>query len=56
MQKQRINHAQTTDETRVEIALQGYAALIGSTQELAEAWDTMEAEEQVLQRAFVMAD
>lgn len=56
MQKQRINHAQATDETRVEIALQGYALLIGSAQELAEAWDTMEAEEQVLQRAFVMAD
>jgi hypothetical protein len=56
MQKQRINYAQATDETRVEIALQGYASLIGSAQELAEAWDTMSAEEQVLQRAFVMVD
>ena len=40
----------------VEIALDGYAALIASAQELAEAWDTMAEEEQVLQRAFVMSE
>lgn len=40
----------------VEIALGGYVALIAGAQELAEAWDTMEEEEQVLQRTFVMSE
>jgi hypothetical protein len=40
----------------IEISLRGYASLIESAQELAEAWDAMEEEEQVLQRAFVMSD
>ena len=51
------NHlAENNNEKLIEIALRGYASLIGSAQELAEAWDSMEAEEQMLQRAFVMSD
>ena len=54
------NHAPVQAEgnltKNVEIALDGYAALITSAQELAEAWDTMAEEEQVLQRAFVMSE
>jgi hypothetical protein len=56
MQKPLINHAKSTNETCIEIALRSYASLIDSAQELAEAWDTMAEEEQVLQRAFVMSD
>jgi len=40
----------------IEIGLRSYASLIESAQELAEAWGSMEEEEQVLQRAFVMSD
>lgn len=56
MQNHLAHHAQSTDETRIEIALRGYASLIGSAQELAEAWDIMEEEEHVVQRSFVMSD
>lgn len=56
MQKPLTSTARSSNETLIEIALHGYASLIYSAQELAEAWDTMEEEEQVLQRAFVMAD
>jgi len=56
MQKQLGDHVPSTKETPIEIALRGYAALIESAQELAEAWDSMEEEEQVLQRAYMMSD
>lgn len=56
MQKHGINQAQSSHETRIEIALRGYASLIAGAQELAEAWDAMEEEEQVLERAYVMSD
>jgi hypothetical protein len=56
MQNHLTSNAQSSNEKLTEIALRGYASLIYSAQELAEAWDTMEEEEQVLQRAFVMAD
>lgn len=56
MQKQGVNHAQSTNATSVEIALRGYASLIEGAQEVAELWDSMEEEEQVLERAYVMSD
>ncbi|MCE7983397.1 MAG: hypothetical protein DYG89_19665 [Caldilinea sp. CFX5] len=56
MQKHVLNLAQSINETRIEIALRGYASLIGGAQELAEAWDAMEEEEQGLERAYVMSD
>jgi len=56
MQKHLTSNARSSNETLIEIALRGYASLIYSAQELAEAWDTMEEEEQVLQRSFVMSD
>lgn len=56
MQNHLTTNAQASHKTQIEIALRGYASLIGSAQELAEDWDAMEAEEQMLQRAFVMSD
>jgi hypothetical protein len=56
MQKHLGNHVPSANETRIKIALRGYASLIESAQELADAWDSMEEEEQVLQRAYVMSD
>ena len=56
MQNLLTSNVRAHNEKLIEIALHGYASLIGSAQELAEAWDSMTEEEQVLQRAFVMAD
>ena len=56
MQNHLAINVQSANETRIEIALRGYASLIESAQELAQAWDSMEEEEQVLERAFVMSD
>ena len=56
MQNHLTINARSSNETLIEIALRGYASLIYSAQELAEAWDAMEEEERVLQRAFAMAD
>jgi hypothetical protein len=56
MQNLLTSNVRAHNEKLIEIALRGYASLIGSAQELAEAWDSMTEEEQVLQRAFVMAD
>lgn len=56
MQKHLTSNARSSNETLIEIALRGYASLIYSAQELAEAWESMAEEEQVLQRSFVMSD
>lgn len=56
MQNQTPVQAKASQTKIVETALQGYAALIESAAELAEAWNTMTEEDQVLQRAFVMSD
>ena len=56
MQNHALVKSKSDNAEIVEIALRSYASLIESAQELAEAWDSMEEEEQVLQRAFVMSD
>ena len=56
MQNQTPVQGKATHTKIVKTALNGYASLIESAAELAAAWDTMTAEEQVLQRAFVMAE
>ncbi|MEZ4868572.1 MAG: hypothetical protein R3C14_45000 [Caldilineaceae bacterium] len=56
MKNHLASNERANNEKRVEIALRSYASLIASAQELAEAWDSMVEEEQILQRAFVMSD